>query len=270
MFAKQIKSPILSLKFKDLDLSFQIPISDLIFLQPAGNRILDHPGDVAEFAQSLHDSGKLNLPQDHSNAAALLVAIYLYCSLVPSEARSLGLDITVRSSIPIGAGLGSSAAYSSALASIILTIASYPSADLPSLQLVNEWAFKAEQVVHGTPSGVDNSTVVNGGFVKYVKGESFERLSNSANPVPAGISRDKDSHKTNSDDLMFIVVDSKVPKNTKAMVASVSRKVANNDESVIQLIDEIGEISNELFQILNDKSNQSSKNSKISVRFFAL
>jgi len=87
---------------------------------------------------------------------------------------------TVRSSLPISAGLGSSAAYSVALASSLL----YSHGILPTpsennvitreqADVVNAWAFLAEKVIHGNPSGVDNTVAALGGaiaFRKAVKG----------------------------------------------------------------------------------------------------
>lgn len=87
---------------------------------------------------------------------------------------------SVRSSLPISAGLGSSAAYSVAVASSLLYThgilpASSQAADISRehADVVNAWAFLAEKVIHGTPSGVDNTVATLGGaiaFRKAVKG----------------------------------------------------------------------------------------------------
>jgi mevalonate kinase len=72
-----------------------------------------------------------------------------------------GADLEIKSQIPIGAGLGSSAAF--AVAAVKATSALYDK-DL-SKEEVNDIAFSVEKYMHGTPSGGDNSTCCYGGLV---------------------------------------------------------------------------------------------------------
>lgn len=66
--------------------------------------------------------------------------------------------LSISSQIPIGAGLGSSAAIS---ASYIAALLSFLKINW-DLNLINELTYEAEKVFHGNPSGADNSTVVFG------------------------------------------------------------------------------------------------------------
>lgn len=100
--------------------------------------------------------------------------------------------------MPVGAGLGSSAAYSTCIATTVLLLnarISVPPLPLPSrepehpedpghihvshqgrkaispstAEEINHWAFVAEKVLHGNPSGVDNSVSVFGGALAYTR-----------------------------------------------------------------------------------------------------
>jgi len=78
------------------------------------------------------------------------------------DSRGDGAHFEVQSTLPIGAGLGSSAAFATALAASLLLWRARRSHGAPDTavtgELINFWAFRSEQLVHGTPSGLDNYT----------------------------------------------------------------------------------------------------------------
>ncbi|KAH0542213.1 hypothetical protein FGG08_003335 [Glutinoglossum americanum] len=107
--------------------------------------------------------------------------LYLYLSL--GSQTSPASIFTLRSTIPIGAGLGSSASICVCLSSALLLqirALSGPHPDQPgeeaSLQLerINRWAFVGEMCIHGNPSGVDN-TVASGGKAVVFKREDYQK-----------------------------------------------------------------------------------------------
>ena len=107
------------------------------------------------------------------------------------------LNVAARSSLPVGAGLGSSASYSTCVATILLLThrrIAVPALPLPNVEPsqsdpghihvshegrraltkdivdeVNRWALIAEKVLHGNPSGVDNAVAVYGGALAFTK-----------------------------------------------------------------------------------------------------
>ena len=78
---------------------------------------------------------------------------------------------------------------------------------------VNRWAFVSEKVLHGTPSGVDNSVSVFGGALAYTK-SGFAGKKGGMEPIQGFKS------------LKFMLTDSKVPRDTKALVAGVRTRKA--------------------------------------------
>lgn len=120
----------------------------------------------------------------------------------------------IKSSIPPSSGLGSSAA-----TAVAFTHALYRFYGIdPSLDEVNRVAYEAEKVVHGKPSGVDNTVSTYGGFIYYRRG-LIKRL-------------DIDWPR----DLNIVVVDTGVKRNTGAVVKNVL-KLYGSDDVFIDIYD---------------------------------
>lgn len=130
--------------------------------------------------------------------------LYLIVSTLPELFQdrdslfSLSVEVTSQG-LPIGAGLGSSAAFSVASAATLLLLhkkieSSFVSfSDLrmrPStddLYIINTWSYNSEIIIHGNPSGLDNYTSCWGGLVKFSKESmSFESILNSED-IPISI-----------------------------------------------------------------------------------
>lgn len=79
----------------------------------------------------------------------------------------------IQSTIPIGRGLGSSAAL---CAAAVAALYEYYIAIKPTQEQVNQLAYQCEKLFHGNPSGVDNSAASFGGLIYFRK--EFEFLKN--------------------------------------------------------------------------------------------
>ena len=131
-----------------------------------------------------------------------------------------GVDLTVRSDIPVAAGLGSSAAICVATAAAVGELLN---GDL-SQQEICDIAYEGEKVVHGTPSGVDNNISTFGGVLSYEKGVGIERIDFQGGfPLIIGNSRRK--------------------RSTRRLVARVRSLRDRNPELVDGLIDSMGDVS---------------------------
>lgn len=186
---------------------------------------------------------------------AALTFLYLYMSLCHDPSTRPALHFSARSTLPVGAGLGSSASFSSCAASALLLVlhrVGVPPRPAPSApssgesdpghvhvshqgrralppdvaEEVNKWAFVAEKVLHGNPSGVDNCVSVFGGALAYTR-PGFGKKS-GMEPIHGYAYVQRTSMFVAEEclcrfkSLRFLLVDTKVPRNTKALVAGVA------------------------------------------------
>ncbi|TFY60028.1 hypothetical protein EVG20_g7572 [Dentipellis fragilis] len=196
---------------------------------------------------------------------ASIAFLYLYMTMAHGGERP-SFNFSVRSTLPVGAGLGSSASFSVCVATALLLL--HQRIDLPGLppptrephnddpghihvshrgrraiphtiaEEANRWAFVAEKVLHGNPSGVDNSVAVFGGALAYTR-PGFARKGGME-----AISGFKS--------LRFLLTDSRVPRDTKRLVAGVSAKKLEEPEIVGRILEAIQSITDEARRALSD------------------
>ena len=91
-----------------------------------------------------------------------------------------GVRIEIFPHVPRAMGLGGSAA----MAVAVIRALSNAFGINMSLEEINELAFKSEQIVHGTPSGIDNTLATYGEFILFKKGTPpFMQTLNPAKPL---------------------------------------------------------------------------------------
>uniref|UniRef100_A0AAF6YN97 mevalonate kinase n=1 Tax=Bos taurus TaxID=9913 RepID=A0AAF6YN97_BOVIN len=192
---------------------------DVASLQLLDTSFLGHGDSAALTAKHVEKLKEVaGFPKDcvDPEHLAVLAFLYLYLSICQSQRALPSLDITVWSELPTGAGLGSSAAYSVCLAAALLTACE----EIPNplkdgeaagrwteenLELINKWAFQGERVIHGNPSGVDNAVSTWGGALRYQQG----KISSLKRPPV----------------LKILLINTKVPRSTKVLVANVRSRL---------------------------------------------
>ncbi|XP_066226808.1 mevalonate kinase isoform X3 [Saccopteryx leptura] len=100
------------------------------------------------------------------------------------------------------------------------------------LELINKWAFQGEKVIHGNPSGVDNAVSTWGGALRYQQG----KISSLKRP-PA---------------LKILLINTKVPRSTKALVLNVRNRLLKFPKIVAPLLTSINAISLECERVLEE------------------
>jgi mevalonate kinase len=105
---------------------------------------------------------------------------FLYLFLMIGSPFSPPAVYALRSTIPIGAGLGSSASVAVCVSAALQiqngTLAMPFKGMMPhetqlQLKRVNNWAFVGEMCIHGNPSGVDNTVATGGKAVFFKRGD---------------------------------------------------------------------------------------------------
>ncbi|XP_066465925.1 mevalonate kinase [Tiliqua scincoides] len=176
-----------------------------------------------------------------THSLATIAFLYLYLSITSRSGVLPGMDVVVWSELPTGAGLGSSAAYSVCLAGALLSgcgVIRYPLEEGQSvarwteeeLDLINRWAFRGEQVIHGNPSGVDNAVATWGGALRYQSGKI-----SPLKRVPT---------------LRILLTNTKVPRSTKVLVAGVKSKLLKFPAIMEPVLSSIDAISRECERVL--------------------
>ncbi|KAF7718056.1 Mevalonate kinase [Penicillium ucsense] len=234
-----------TLNFRDLGLSHTWDIDTLpwsVFHHPSKKKfyydlVTDLDPELVEAIQPHVDIVSKHLPEDQRKIHIRSASSFLYLFLSLGSPQSPGAIYTLRSTIPTGAGLGSSASVcvclSAALLLQIRTLAG-PHPDQPpeeaetQIERINRWAFVGEMCIHGNPSGVDN-TVASGG-----KAVIFKRPDYLKPPVVIPVPQ--------FPELPLLLVDTRQSRSTMTEVAKVGElKKAHPvvTESILNAIDQV-------------------------------
>ncbi|RCI11367.1 hypothetical protein L249_7663 [Ophiocordyceps polyrhachis-furcata BCC 54312] len=183
--------------------------------------------------------------------SALSAFLYLLLSLHDASSVPPACRFTLRSTIPIGAGLGSSASISVCLAAAILHQLGAirpPSPDQTvaearaQVERINDWAFVGEMCIHGNPSGVDNTVVSHGRAVLYRHGHGVRPL-------------------WNFPQLPLLLVDTRQEKSTAHEVAKVAALSNRHPDVVKSLLEAMDQVTNSADILLQSRAIQAPKDS---------
>ncbi|MEK7185755.1 MAG: mevalonate kinase [Patescibacteria group bacterium] len=155
-----------------------------------------------------------------------------------------GFSLSIESEVPIGAGLGSSAATA---VSVVAAMTSFLGEDIDSNKgVINDIAFLVEQKKHGMPSGGDNAAVCFGGLIWFRKETPDLKI---IQPVPFSI---PESIAEN-----FLIIDTGRPtESTGEMVAMVRSRYQEDQDSVGKLLHDQERLTRELLAALKSGNEQ--------------
>jgi len=137
-----------------------------------------------------------------------------------TSGKNAGITVEIHSSIPVAAGLGSSAAVVAAVAKA--------TSHLLHVELSKEDIFnitlESERLVHGTPSGIDPTIATYGGVLLFQKGKGFTRIDVKEN-IP------------------LIIGNTKIERSTGELVSMVRQKREKYPSIIKPLIKVSGKIT---------------------------
>ncbi|KAH9323558.1 hypothetical protein KI387_018197, partial [Taxus chinensis] len=174
-------------------------------------------------------------------AEGVSALLYLYISIIGFKPAT----VIVPSDLPLGSGLGSSAAFCVATSGAVLALSG--ALNLDSLQdvwlsldeskqaIVNKWAFEGEKIIHGRPSGIDNTVSTFGNLVKYKSGH----LTHIQQIFP----------------VKMLITNTKVGRKTKAVVAGVSERWSRHPKAMNAVFSAVNDISEEISEIIQAPSS---------------
>ncbi len=161
-----------------------------------------------------YDINETNIKKDQTYPIYFLTNM-----LLANTNYNKGLKVTINSDIPIGGGLGSSAAVSVATAFAVSKILDL---DHDRTQ-ISKIAYESEKILHGTPSGIDNTISTWGGALKFKAG-TIERLQIKDTPP-------------------LIVVNTKISRSTKKLVKKVRTLYERNPDVISHIFDAMENIA---------------------------
>ncbi|XP_054718160.1 mevalonate kinase-like [Uloborus diversus] len=227
------------IELKNLALKKEFDINELNALSCS-----ESVGDILpatdEMFKKISESNELNLFQGETESQKLAITVFLYLWTGISKSYNAGsftpCNITVDSELSIGSGMGSSASFSVCLSTAALVHCGRITPHLlpEDKQLINKWAYEAEKIFHGKPSGIDNTVCTYGGAVLFENGAVVEMLELY--------------------DIPILLVDTKVPRNTKVLVTNVKAKKEKYPQIIVSIMDAIDAISKECWSILKKNS----------------
>lgn len=149
-----------------------------------------------------------------------------------------GFSLTITSEIPVGAGLGSSAALAAAVSGAVSLFLGKPF----NRDEINNIAYQAEMRRHGLPSGGDNATVCFGGLIWYRKeSEALKIIMQPiATKIPENVSKN------------FFIINTGTPVETTGEMVGYVRKLRQEHPEIVEaFLREQEHLTRELVSVLN-------------------
>jgi len=274
----QVDEPFLQLELVNLNYKVR-------FLQKDLDNILNDSTVLRDVSYSISDASTVNhenllnriesymqngvLIEDKPSREAVLSFLYLYCALLKlSKCDVPIMHVRIESKLKLNSGMGSSASYAVSIAGAFIQFikSQFPNSQFAKdlifsistiseseMNIISQWAYAAEKIIHGSPSGIDNSTCTYGSIIEFYKGKP---------PKPL-----KMVHKLNA-----LLIDTKVPKNTKELIQKATKVKEMYGTIFHHVMEAMGNVAKEAIECLkslNELTINESNNGRGDVNIFS-
>lgn len=188
----------------------------------------------------------LNPSKELIRSVAVILLTYAFARLTSEDKcdAEVPIRLQVSSQLPIGAGLGSSAAYCSVLAACFLYLTGFIKENVitpDQLLRIQMIAHEAEKIMHTNPSGVDTSISAYGGIVMFKRNlaEGTTSLKRLCEPF------------SESAPPKLLIINTLIPRSTADAVNSVRKFRDSEPDKCIPIFDKISEICTRASDILS-------------------
>ena len=144
--------------------------------------------------------------------------------------QDTGIEIKIKSEIPLGAGLGSSSACCVAGAAAIFKLFG----DV-SKEKILELAIEAERTIFENTSGADCTVCTYGGIIEYGKKQGFKKIENEPN-------------------FQLVIANSNMEHSTESMVSGVKTFVIKNKEKFSKLLNQESKLVEDVLKLLKENN----------------
>ena len=163
---------------------------------------------------------KIDLPADQRERLTLSLALAVReCRAESLQEHYHPTSLCIRSEIPLGAGMGGSAAISAALTRLVDALTQTPRTVVEVARIAN----LIDGFFHGNASGLDAATVVASNAIEFVRGKGSWDLNNAR-------------------EFQIVLVDSRERAHTADMVALVARNREQNPTFVNAQLAQLGQL----------------------------
>lgn len=149
-------------------------------------------------------------------------------------------QIIIETTLAVSSGLGSSASFAVCIATCFLHLSNLQKnnndifiINRNELEKISMYAFNCEKIMHGTPSGVDNSVCTYGSIIEFCKGEKLEPI------IGAKCMR-------------VLLVDTRVQRSTKALVDKIAELQNKYPGIFLPIIDAIDSVAKNALDVIKE------------------
>lgn len=222
--------------FPKISLSAVVPLQEIRnhFFVNSNIKSMDSFETLHEQVQGfVRNIGYWNLQQKLSLEAFFNLLMYI---LLKEEFNIVPFQIHLVTELPVGSGLGSSASFAVCLAASFLHWSHlqkdiYRSFEPRDLDKISKYALCCEKIMHGAPSGIDNSVCTYGSIIEFKKGSHLKQLHNISN-------------------IRVLLVDTRVGRSTKMLMEKLLDLKHKYPVIVDLILESIDNISIEALKIL--------------------